>query len=54
MCVPIYWDQIEPEKGKVRLRQRGYPDNLSRKYEVKLILLWFAPLEDGVMDFAPG
>ena len=54
MCVPIYWDQIEPEKGKYDFASVDTLINLSRKYEVKLILLWFAHWKNGVMDFAPG
>jgi len=42
MCVPIYWDQIEPEKGKYDFASVDTLIKLSRKYEVKLIFLWFA------------
>ncbi len=54
MCVPIYWDQIEPEEGKYDFSSVDTLLRISRKYESKLIFLWFAQWKNGVMDFAPA
>jgi hypothetical protein len=52
--IPVYWDNIEPEEGKFNF---SAVDNLlasARRYEVKLILLWFATWKNGNMDYAPA
>ena len=52
--IPVYWDNIEPEEGKFNFTA---VDNLlasARRYEVKLILLWFATWKNGNMDYAPA
>ncbi len=54
MCVPIYWDQIEPEEGKYDFSSVDTLLRISRKYESKLIFLLFAHWKNGVMDFAPA
>jgi hypothetical protein len=51
---PVYWDQVEPEEGRLDFSSVDTLISLARKYEVKLILLWFATWKNGNMDFAPA
>ena len=54
VCVPIYWDQSEPEEGKFDFSSVDTLISISRRYGAKLILLWFATWKNSVMDFAPA
>ena len=50
----IFWDQIEPEEGKFDFSSIDTLIKLARKYELKLIFLWFALWKNAVMDYAPA
>jgi hypothetical protein len=54
IAVDIYWDQIEPEKGKFDFINLDALLVKARRYGVKLILLWFATWKNGNMDFTPA
>ena len=52
--VPVCWEQVEPAEGH---REWGSVHDLltlASRYEVKLILLWFATWKNGDMDYAPA
>jgi hypothetical protein len=51
--IPVCWEQIEPEEGKFDFTSVDDLLASARRYEVKLILLWFATWKNGTMDFAP-
>jgi Domain of unknown function (DUF5597)/Beta-galactosidase len=51
--IPVYWDQVEPTEGKFDFTSVDALLTMARRYEVKLILLWFATWKNGNMDYAP-
>jgi hypothetical protein len=53
VCHAIFWDQLEPEEGKFDFSSIDTTISLARKYDLKLIFLWFATWKNGVMDYAP-
>jgi len=53
VCMAIFWDQLEPEEGKFDFSSVDVVIKIARKYELKLIFLWFATWKNGVMDYAP-
>jgi len=52
--IPVYWDQVEPEEGKFDFTAVDALLASARRYDVKLILLWFASWKNGNMDYAPA
>ena len=54
VCLAIFWDQLEPEEGKFDFSSIDTLITIARRYELKLIFLWFATWKNGVMDYAPG
>ena len=55
MEIPVYWDIVEPEEGKCDFTMVDKLLASARRFEVKLILLWFATWKNGNMDYArPG
>ena len=50
--IPVYWDQVEPQEGKFDFSSVDALLASARRYEVKLILLWFATWKNG-MGYAP-
>ena len=53
ILIPIYWDQVEPEENKFDFTSVDSLLSLARRYDIKLILLWFATWKNGNMDFTP-
>jgi hypothetical protein len=52
--IPVYWDIVEPEEGKFDFTMVDKLLVSARRFEVKLILLWFATWKNGNMDYAPA
>ena len=52
--IPIYWEQVEPQEGKFDFSAVDALLVSARRYEVKLILLWFASWKNGNMDYVPA
>ena len=52
--IPVYWENIEPVEGKFDFTAVDALLAGARRYEIKLILLWFATWKNGNMDYAPG
>ena len=53
ILIPVYWDQVEPEENKFDFTSVDSLLSLARRYDIKLILLWFATWKNGNMDFTP-
>jgi hypothetical protein len=51
--IPVYWEQVEPKEGKFDFTAVDELLAGARRYEMKLILLWFASWKNGNMDYAP-
>ena len=52
--IPVYWEQIEPKEGKFDFTSINALLASARRYDVKLILLWFATWKNGIMDYCPA
>jgi hypothetical protein len=52
--IPVYWDIVEPEEGKFDFTMVDKLLASARRFEVKLILLWFATWKNGNMDYTPA
>jgi hypothetical protein len=53
LTIPVYWLQVEPEEGKFDFSGVDALIATARRYDVKLILLWFATWKNGNMDYVP-
>jgi Beta-galactosidase. len=51
--IPVYWEQVEPKEGKFDFTAVDELLAGARRYEMKLILLWFASWKNGNMDYTP-
>jgi hypothetical protein len=51
--IPVYWEQVEPQEGKFDFTALDALLAGARRYDMKLILLWFASWKNGNMDYAP-
>ena len=51
--IPIYWDEVEPEEGVFNFASIDSLIASARRYEVKLLLMWFATWKNANMDYAP-
>jgi hypothetical protein len=52
--IPVYWDTVEPKEGRFDFSSVDALLASARRYDVKLILLWFATWKNGNMDYAPA
>ncbi len=51
--VPVYWGQVEPQKGKFDFKHLDEIILAARERKLRLILLWFATWKNGSMQYAP-
>ncbi len=52
--IPVYWEQIEPQEGVFDFTSVDALLANARRYEIKLVLLWFGTWKNGNMDYVPG
>ncbi len=52
--IPVYWEQVETKEGKFDFTAVDALLASARRYDMKLILLWFASWKNGNMDYAPA
>jgi beta-galactosidase GanA len=51
--VPVYWEQLEPEKGRFDFTVVDAVVQQAREHKVRLVLLWFGTWKNGKMHYAP-
>ena len=51
--VPVYWEQMEPEKGRFDFTVVDAVVKQSREHKVRLVLLWFGTWKNGKMHYVP-
>ena len=51
--VPVYWEQMEPEKGRFDFSVVDAIVQQAREHKVRLVLLWFGTWKNGKMHYVP-
>ena len=51
--VPVYWEQMEPERGRFDFTVVDAILEQAREHHVRLVLLWFGTWKNGKMHYAP-
>jgi hypothetical protein len=54
MLTPVYWEMIEPEKGKYDFSTVDALIDSARKHDMKLVLLWFGVWKNSMSCYAPS
>jgi beta-galactosidase GanA len=50
---PVYWEQMEPQRGQFDFSTVDMLVDQSRAHQVHLVLLWFGTWKNGEMHYAP-
>ena len=51
--VPVYWEQMEPERGRFNFTVVDAILEQAREHKVRLVLLWFGTWKNGKMHYVP-
>jgi len=54
ICLAIFWESTGAREGKFDFSSIDTVIKIARRYELRLIFLWFASSKNGVMDYAPA
>ncbi|MBS1701728.1 MAG: DUF5597 domain-containing protein [Armatimonadetes bacterium] len=54
VMLPVYWDRIEPEEGKLDFSLVKGAIELARKHDLKLVYLWFGTWKNSMSCYAPS
>jgi hypothetical protein len=52
--IPVYWEQVEPQEGQFDFASVDALLTSARRYDVKLVVLWFATWKNGNMEYTPA
>ncbi len=53
VLVPVSWELLEPAEGEFNFTDVDTLVELARKYDQRLVLLWFGSWKNGVSSYAP-
>src|SRR5690349_6053055 len=54
VLTPVYWELIEPEKGRYNFTLLDSLIDAAREHEMKIILLWFGSWKNSMSCYVPG
>ncbi len=54
VLAPVYWELLEPVKGEFDFTLYDQLIKQARKYNLKLVLLWFASWKNSMSSHAPA